>query len=243
MVRRGGRRRHRRRADLVGGARGRAGDAREAQDRADLRRRPAPTSPARPARPMPRNGPTTPMRWRMSPAARWSSAAATPGSSSPPTTPSAMRWSATPPPSSKPPAARCSARSTCRSTRRISRPSCCRRRPPRRKIIGLANAGGDTINAIKQGAEFGIVEGGQKFAALLMFITDVHSLGLKTAQGLHAHRRPSTGIRTTRRRAWSKRFFERMHHMPTMVQAGVYSAVHALPQGGEGARQQGPATR
>ena len=52
------------------------------------------------------------------------------------------------------------------------------------QIIGLANAGGDTINSIKQGAEFGIVAGGQKFAALLMFITDVHSLGLKVAQGL-----------------------------------------------------------
>src|SRR6478752_741487 len=52
------------------------------------------------------------------------------------------------------------------------------------KIIGLANAGGDTINSIKQGAEFGIVKGGQKFAGLLVFITDVHSLGLPTAQGL-----------------------------------------------------------
>src|SRR5712675_534154 len=52
------------------------------------------------------------------------------------------------------------------------------------KIIGLANAGGDTINSIKQGAEFGVVEGGQKFAGLLIFLTDIHSLGLKTAQGL-----------------------------------------------------------
>ena len=52
------------------------------------------------------------------------------------------------------------------------------------KVIGLANAGGDTINSIKQAAEFGIVTGGQKLAGLLFFITDVHSLGLKTAQGL-----------------------------------------------------------
>ena len=52
------------------------------------------------------------------------------------------------------------------------------------KIIGLANAGGDTINSIKQAAEFGIVEGGQKLAGLLVFITDIHSLGLQTAQGL-----------------------------------------------------------
>ncbi len=51
------------------------------------------------------------------------------------------------------------------------------------KVIGLANAGGDTINAIKQGAEFGVVEAGQKFAALLFFLTDAHSIGLKTAQG------------------------------------------------------------
>ncbi len=51
-------------------------------------------------------------------------------------------------------------------------------------MIGLANAGGDTTNAIKQAAEFGIVAGGQKLAALLLFINDVHSLGLKTAQGL-----------------------------------------------------------
>ena len=52
------------------------------------------------------------------------------------------------------------------------------------KIIGLANAGADTINAIKQGAEFGIVKGGQQFAGLLVFLTDVHSLGLQVAQGL-----------------------------------------------------------
>ena len=52
------------------------------------------------------------------------------------------------------------------------------------QTIGLANAGGDTINSIKQAAEFGIVAGGQKLAGLLIFLTDIHSLGLKTAQGL-----------------------------------------------------------
>ena len=56
------------------------------------------------------------------------------------------------------------------------------------KIIGLANAGADTTKAIKQAAEFGIIAGGQKLAALLLFITDVHSLGLNTAQGLQLHR-------------------------------------------------------
>jgi branched-chain amino acid transport system substrate-binding protein len=93
------------------------------------------------------------------------------------------------------------------------------------KIIGLANAGGDTINSIKQGAEFGIVEGGQKFAALLMFITDVNSLGLKTAQGLQFTSAFYWDM-NDETRAFSKRFFERVHHMPTMVQAGVYSATH-----------------
>jgi branched-chain amino acid transport system substrate-binding protein len=93
------------------------------------------------------------------------------------------------------------------------------------KIIGLANAGGDTMNSLKQGAEFGITEGGQKFAALLMFISDVHSLGLKTAQGLQF----TTAFywdRDDKSRAWSKRYFERMRSMPTMNHAGVYSAVH-----------------
>jgi len=93
------------------------------------------------------------------------------------------------------------------------------------KVIGLANAGGDTINSIKQGAEFGIVEGGQKFAALLMFITDVNSLGLKTAQGLQFTSAFYWDM-SDATRAFSKRFFERVHHMPTMVQAGVYSATH-----------------
>jgi branched-chain amino acid transport system substrate-binding protein len=93
------------------------------------------------------------------------------------------------------------------------------------KVIGLANAGGDTINSIKQGAEFGITQGGQKFAALLMFITDVHSLGLKTAQGLQ-FTSAFYWDQDAATRAFSKRFFERIHRMPTMVQAGVYSATH-----------------
>jgi hypothetical protein len=62
--------------------------------------------------------------------------------------------------------------------------SCCRRRPPRAKVIGLANAGGDTINSIRQASEFGIVASGQELAGLFVFFTDVHSLGLKVAQGL-----------------------------------------------------------
>jgi branched-chain amino acid transport system substrate-binding protein len=93
------------------------------------------------------------------------------------------------------------------------------------KIIGLANAGGDTINAIKQGAEFGITAGGQQFAGLLVFISDVNSLGLKTAQGLVL---TSTWYwdMTDANRAWTKRWqVERPGKFPSMVQAGVYSAV------------------
>jgi branched-chain amino acid transport system substrate-binding protein len=93
------------------------------------------------------------------------------------------------------------------------------------KIIGLANAGGDTINSIKQGAEFGIVEGGQKFAGLLLFLTDIHSLGLKTAQGLQLSG-PFYWDMNDETRAFSKRFADRVGHPPTFTQAGVYSAMH-----------------
>jgi len=93
------------------------------------------------------------------------------------------------------------------------------------KIIGLANAGADTINAIKQGAEFGIVRGGQQFAGLLVFISDVHALSLERAQGLVLTEAFYWDL-NDRTRAWSKRFAAQHHGaMPTMVQAGVYSAV------------------
>jgi branched-chain amino acid transport system substrate-binding protein len=93
------------------------------------------------------------------------------------------------------------------------------------KIIGLANAGGDTINAIKQGAEFGITTGGQKFAGLLIFISDVHSLGLKAAQGLQLTAAFYWDL-NEETRAFSKRFQERTGRPPTFPQAGVYSAMH-----------------
>ena len=92
------------------------------------------------------------------------------------------------------------------------------------KIIGLANAGGDTINSIKQAAEFGIVEGGQKLAGLLVFITDIHSLGLQTANGLQLTE-AFYWDQNDATRAWSKRFMEKMKRQPTMVQAGVYGAI------------------
>src|SRR5436189_259164 len=93
------------------------------------------------------------------------------------------------------------------------------------KIIGLANAGADTINAIKQGAEFGIVRGGQQFAGLLVFISDVHALSLDKAQGLILTESFYWDLNDATR-AWSRRFAERHRQaMPTMVQAGVYSAI------------------
>ena len=94
------------------------------------------------------------------------------------------------------------------------------------KIVGLANAGGDTTNTIKQAAEFGVVAGGQKLAALLLFASDVHALGLKVAQGLQFtvsyYWDANDGTR-----AFAKRFSERMANkqMPTMVQAGVYASI------------------
>lgn len=93
------------------------------------------------------------------------------------------------------------------------------------KIIGLANAGADTINAIKQGAEFGIVKGGQQFAGLLVFLTDVHSLGLPIAQGLLLTESFYWDL-NDQTRGFSRRF-AKLHKgaMPTMGQAGVYSAV------------------
>ncbi|MGN2391588.1 ABC transporter substrate-binding protein [Pelomicrobium sp. G1] len=92
------------------------------------------------------------------------------------------------------------------------------------QVIGLANAGNDTINAIKQAAEFGITPK-QTLAGLLMFISDVHTLGLKATQGMYL----TTGFYwdyNDETRAWSKRFFEARKRMPTMVQAGDYSAVY-----------------
>jgi branched-chain amino acid transport system substrate-binding protein len=93
------------------------------------------------------------------------------------------------------------------------------------KIIGLANAGGDTINSIKQAAEFGIVKGGQNLAGLLVFISDIHSLGLATAQGLIFTESWYWDLNEASR-AWTKRFVAANGgKYPTMVHAGVYSAV------------------
>jgi branched-chain amino acid transport system substrate-binding protein len=92
------------------------------------------------------------------------------------------------------------------------------------QVIGLANAGGDTVNAIKQAAEFGIVKGGQKLAGLLVFVSDVHSIGLPLAQGLFLTEAWYWDL-NDKSRAFAKRFAEKMKgRMPTSVQAGFYSA-------------------
>nr|UOZ96574.1 Leu/Ile/Val-binding protein [Cupriavidus sp.] len=93
------------------------------------------------------------------------------------------------------------------------------------KIVGLANAGGDTTNSIKQAAEFGIVRGGQNLAGLLVFLTDVHSLGLQTAQGL-IFTETFYWDMNDQTRAFAKRFASANRGIhPTMIHAGVYSAV------------------
>jgi branched-chain amino acid transport system substrate-binding protein len=94
------------------------------------------------------------------------------------------------------------------------------------KIIGLANAGGDTTNSIKQAAEFGIGKGGQKLAGLLLFLTDVKAIGLETAQGLNFTETFYWDL-NDQTRAFSKRFSEKMKNgaPPTMVQAGVYAGL------------------
>jgi len=92
------------------------------------------------------------------------------------------------------------------------------------KVIGLANAGGDTVNAIKQAAEFGIMKGGQKVSPLLAFVTDIDSIGLDTAQGLLLAEAFYWDM-NDETRAFSKRFMERVKRPPTSAQAGVYSSV------------------
>jgi branched-chain amino acid transport system substrate-binding protein len=92
------------------------------------------------------------------------------------------------------------------------------------KVVGLAIGGQEVISAIKQASEFSIVQDGQRLAALLIFITEIHSLGLETAQGL----RMTTAYywdQNDQTRAFARRFYGKMNRMPTMVQAGVYGAI------------------
>lgn len=111
------------------------------------------------------------------------------------------------------------------------------------KVIGLSNAAADTINSIKQASEFGLVSGGQNLAALILFMSDVHSLGLKTAQGLLVTTAFYWDL-NDQTRTWSKRFAERNNgRYPSTIQAGVYAsflhylkAVDALQDDTDGAR-------
>jgi branched-chain amino acid transport system substrate-binding protein len=91
------------------------------------------------------------------------------------------------------------------------------------KVVGLANAGTDTTNAIKQAAEFGLTKGGQKLAGLLVYVNDVKSLGLAAAQGMLLTEAFYWDL-NDETRAWSRRFFERTGKMPNMSQAGLYSS-------------------
>ncbi|HEY4204131.1 MAG TPA: ABC transporter substrate-binding protein [Xanthobacteraceae bacterium] len=91
------------------------------------------------------------------------------------------------------------------------------------KVVGLANAGGDTINSIKQAAEFGITAGGQKLAALLLTLSEVHGLGLKAAQGT-VLTESFYWDRNDKSREFAERLYKRTGRMPNMIQAGTYSA-------------------
>ncbi len=91
------------------------------------------------------------------------------------------------------------------------------------QIVGLANAGADTVNAISTAGQFGLVESGQTLAGLMVFLNDIHALGLETTQGMQL----TTGWywdMNDEAREWAQRYYERMGSMPTMVQAGVYSS-------------------
>jgi branched-chain amino acid transport system substrate-binding protein len=92
------------------------------------------------------------------------------------------------------------------------------------QVIGLASVGGDTINAINQAYEFGLTEGGQKLAGLVVFITDVHAIGLERAQGLNVTS-SFYWDQNEVARAWSQRFFAQYHRMPTRPQASTYAVV------------------
>jgi branched-chain amino acid transport system substrate-binding protein len=91
------------------------------------------------------------------------------------------------------------------------------------KVIGLANAGGDTINSIKQANEFGIIRDGQKMIGLLTYISDVHGIGLQSARGLVLASAFYWDL-TEETRSWTKRFMERSKKIPTMANAGAYGA-------------------
>ena len=134
-----------------------------------------------------------------------------------------MRWRRTPAISSRPRAARCWVRSAFPSNSSDFSSFLLQAQSSKAKVIGLANAGLDTTNSIKQAAEFGIVKSGQKLAGLLLTLAEVHGLGLEAAQGLVL----TEGYywdRDAKSRNLAERFFKRTGRMPNMIQAGTYSA-------------------
>jgi branched-chain amino acid transport system substrate-binding protein len=108
------------------------------------------------------------------------------------------------------------------------------------KILGLANAGGDLINSVKQAKEFGLTESGMKLAGLLVFISDVHSLGLESTQGMYLTEGFYWDL-DDKSRAWSKGFFDKQKKEPTSVQAGVYSSIYNYLKAVEAAGTDDPA--
>ena len=108
----------------------------------------------------------------------------------------------------------------------------------RAKVVGLANAGADTINAIKQAGEFGLGKSGQRLAALLLYITDVNSLGLEAAQGLLLTEAFYWDM-NDETRAWSHRYFDKMKKMPNMISGRRLFLHPPLSPGGEGRRNRG----
>ena len=94
----------------------------------------------------------------------------------------------------------------------------------RAQIVGLANAGGDTVNAIKAASEFGLTKGGQKMAGLLLYINDIHAIGLQAAAGLTLTEAFYWDM-NDQTRAWSQRYYDKLRKMPNMSQAGTYSSV------------------
>lgn len=111
----------------------------------------------------------------------------------------------------------------------------------RAKVIGLANAGGDTINSVKQANEFGIPQRGQRIVGLLTYISDVHSMGLANAQGLLLASAFYWDL-TDETRSWTKRFIDRVNKVPTMAHAGTYGAVlHYLKAVNAAGTDDGPA--
>ena len=94
----------------------------------------------------------------------------------------------------------------------------------RAQVVGLANAGGDTVNAIKAAREFGLTQGGQKMAGLLLYINDIHAIGLDAAAGLMLTEAFYWDM-NDQTRAWSQRYYDKLKKMPNMSQAGTYSSV------------------